>query len=460
MWAQRDQLQAYQFLRRRVVSALVAGDANHPASPSRRLLVGCAVGLACALLVTAGFGVYGLLSPGGGADWQKSGQVLLDRDTGATYVLGADKRLHPMLNYASARLLAGGDGSATVQVSASALDAAPRGATLGIPGAPDTLPADGDLLRGPWAVCTRQPADRPADAAPVTTALLGARPAGTAVPASAGLLLHAPDGTGYLLAGGRRYRVDGGAVLVALGLDRATPVPVGWSFLDALPVGPDLKPITVTDAGTPKRVGSLSTVVGQVLRVRSVGGGPRYYVVRDDGVYPVGATEASLVLAADGLGGQDVPASALGDAVRPAEPAGYPAHPPHPLSPPAAMAVCVSGGRTTLGTVPSAAVTVRGGDARTADRVYLPPGRGALVETSPGQATPGQAGPTSAGPGRAGTVWLVTDQGIRYPIAGGAARAALGYGSTRPDRVPAGTLALFPIGPTLSTAAAGRTAAQ
>jgi ESX secretion system ATPase EccB len=440
MWTQRDQLQAYQFLRRRVVSALVAGDANHPASPSRRLLIGCAVGLACALLATAGFGVYGLLSPGSGADWQKSGQVLLDRDTGATYVLGADKRLHPMLNYASARLLAGGDGSATVQVSASVLGAAPRGATLGIPGAPDTLPSADDLLRGPWAVCTQRPADRPANAAPVTTALLGARPTGAAVPARAGLLLRGPDGTGYLLAGGRRYRVDGGAVLVALGLDRAAPVPVGWSFLDALPAGPDLKPIPVTDAGTAKRIGSLSTVVGQVLRVRPVNGGPRYYLVRDDGVYPVGETEASLVLAAGGPGERDVPASALGDAVRPAESSSYPARPPRPLSPPAATAVCVSGGRITLGAVPSAAVTVRGGDTRTADRVYLPPARGALV--------------------RAGTVWLVTDQGIRYPIADGAARSALGYGSVHPARVPAGTLALFPIGPTLSTAAAGRTAAQ
>ncbi|MBF9130775.1 type VII secretion protein EccB [Plantactinospora sp. S1510] len=44
MWTQRDLIQAYQFLRRRLVSALASADADHPVSPSGRLLLGTALG--------------------------------------------------------------------------------------------------------------------------------------------------------------------------------------------------------------------------------------------------------------------------------------------------------------------------------------------------------------------------------------------------------------------------------
>jgi hypothetical protein len=64
MWTARDQLQGYQFLRRRLVSALQTGDANNPVPPSRRLMLGYALGLALTLLVVAGLGLYGVLRPG------------------------------------------------------------------------------------------------------------------------------------------------------------------------------------------------------------------------------------------------------------------------------------------------------------------------------------------------------------------------------------------------------------
>ena len=130
MWTQRDQIQAYQFLRRRLVSALVAADANHPVSPSRRLVLGTVLGLAVALLVTAVFGIIGLLNPSGGKDWLAGGKVIVEEGTGARFVLGADGVLHPVLNYASARLLAGGNGDATVSVSSENLGKAGRGAYL------------------------------------------------------------------------------------------------------------------------------------------------------------------------------------------------------------------------------------------------------------------------------------------------------------------------------------------
>ena len=38
MWTERDQIQAYQFLRRRLVSALTVADANHPVALAVKML--------------------------------------------------------------------------------------------------------------------------------------------------------------------------------------------------------------------------------------------------------------------------------------------------------------------------------------------------------------------------------------------------------------------------------------
>ena len=48
-----------------------------------------------------------------------------------------------------------------------------------------------------------------------------------------------------------------------------------------------------------------------------------------------------------------------------------------------------------------------------------------------------------------GTVYVITDQGVRYPVGGIDALKALGYGAVRPVPVPSTLLALFPLGPSL-----------
>ena len=66
MWTQRDQLQAYQFMRRRMVTALQAGDANLRQPPNRRVLLCFAIGAMCALLIVTVFAVLGIFRKGGG----------------------------------------------------------------------------------------------------------------------------------------------------------------------------------------------------------------------------------------------------------------------------------------------------------------------------------------------------------------------------------------------------------
>lgn len=63
------------------------------------------------------------------------------------------------------------------------------------------------------------------------------------------------------------------------------------------------------------------------------------------------------------------------------------------------------------------------------------------------QATAGETGKPAAG----STVYLITAQGVRFPLgtASGDAKSALGYGDVTPLAVPASLLALVPTGPTL-----------
>jgi ESX secretion system ATPase EccB len=468
MWTSRDQLQAYQFLRRRLVSALQTGDANHPVSPSRRLVVGYVVGVVCALLAVAGFGIYGVLRPGASQKWRATGQVVIEKESGARYVMMADGLLHPVLNYASARLLAGGDGRATATVSGRSLAGVGRGLPIGIAGAPDSLPARDRLVTGGWTVCSGSAGDRPAEAPPETTAMIGVAGAGQALGPQQTLLIGNATGDRFAVVNGKWLRLRDSRTAAALGYEGVAPVPVTDAWLSAVPAGPDLGLITIPDSGrTGPQVGPVSTVVGQVLVARSVGSEDRYYVVRTSGLDAITETEAVLILEnpanrsayPDGAQ-QPIPVSATDVAGR--SPgngrAGYPARKPQPVQPPTRAVACalIDGNeRVTVrlaDAVPlpagaRAVPTSSGGDARTADNVFVPPGSGALVRDRQSPAA------------ELGTSYLITDQGIRYPLATPAVAQALGYGGVDAVPVPSTVLELFPVGPALDVASAQRVVA-
>jgi ESX secretion system ATPase EccB len=90
--------------------------------------------------------------------------------------------------------------------------------------------------------------------------------------------------------------------------------------------------------------------------------------------------------------------------------------------------------------------TVSGGVL--ADRVHVARGKGAVVVSA--------ASPTA--PATAGTVSIVTDAGIRFPLAGRDLLAKLGYGGIAPRPVPAQMIALLPQGPSLDAVQARKAA--
>jgi hypothetical protein len=58
---QKDHVEAYSFLIGRMTSALVLGDASHLEVPAKRTWTGLIVGTALAVLIAAGFFIFGLI---------------------------------------------------------------------------------------------------------------------------------------------------------------------------------------------------------------------------------------------------------------------------------------------------------------------------------------------------------------------------------------------------------------
>jgi hypothetical protein len=129
--SRQSQLHSYQFAIQRTVSALVTREPD-PGQPLFRRIGGSGFASAMiAILALAAVGVYGLVVAGGNKTWRKNGSVVIERESGATFVY-LNGKLHPVLNYASALLIAGNADQKAVSVSRRSLAGTARGIPLGI----------------------------------------------------------------------------------------------------------------------------------------------------------------------------------------------------------------------------------------------------------------------------------------------------------------------------------------
>jgi type VII secretion protein EccB len=458
-WSRREQHQAYQFLNRRIVAAVLSGEPETTELPMRRFGIVLIASAGAALLVIAGFLVYGLLVPGGRLPADNA--IILERETGARY-LYRQNQLHPVLNFTSARLVLGQADPPMQTLSRRVLRDIPRGLPVGIPGVPDTLPDKGSLIGLPWSVCT---APRSATTVVLAThVLVGTVPAGgVALSANEGVLVTAGTGPDrYLVWQNHRLRVNDNAVIAALGWTGVVPAPVTPAFLDALPAGPDLAPLVIPGTGQPSSVviGGTAAKVGQVFRAQG-----EFYVAVTNGLAHVGQLTAQLWAAAGqkvvDVSAQDVGRTLVDTKV---EPIGLPAQVPtaHGSEDRFAMACAIyrgTGGLDQPVTVQSYArvdasmnladnaSTLGGTDGSpVADRVALPGGRAALAATL-----------LPSGSTATGNVYVVTDQGVKYPMPRentAAVQSSLGFAGVRPVSVPSSILALIPTGPALDPTAA------
>ncbi len=462
MQSRRDQVQAYFFVVGRLVAAVVHGKPDVLQQPNKRMNTGLFLGVVVAAVLMGIFGIFGLFVPGGDDSWRQPGTIVMNEDSGARYVY-LDGQLRPVLNYSSARLAAGG--GAVVGVSQKSLDGVPVGQPIGIPEAPDALPDAKALDTGPWTVCA-MPADTGPDSVGPTSTLLVGRPVPMAPAGAKAMLVRAPDGTAFLVWEGRRHRVPGRTEATALGYGGAEPLAVTTAWLNPIPQAPDLAVPRTPGTGAPgPRIDGAASVVGQVYMVKNPAiGTDQLYLVREDGVAPLSPTAAALLLAApftrDAYPGRAVAPIEVGPGALTDVPAatggpdllgGLPATPPELLTPTPDTAHCVAftpegeggGMRAVAGVLPASvhtdAMPVAAHQAgATAERVAIPAGGGVLARE---QSTPEIA---------MTTVYLITETGMKYPLAGPDVVKSLGYGEQSAVALPSAMLDLLPTGPLLS----------
>lgn len=434
---------AYRYLLRRVESALLGTGVR--ATDHRWHAHSTPLALGCLLtaVAMAGCAFLAFLRPHVALD---RAQIVVSRESGALFVR-VDDAWHPVLNLASARLIAARPADPQ-PVTLSDLGATKRGPLLGIPGAPQflgrTLSA-GDMA---WSICASTGASS-------TTVIIGRRSEQSAarrVTAGEALLVAADFGSPvYLLYHGHRAMVDlaDAAVLRALRLEGHAPQLVSQALLNAVPEAPPIAPPRIRGLGG-KSPGLPGFPVGSVLRVTRADG-EEYYVVLSTGVQRIGQVAADLLRFSEPQATANA-VTVAPDAIR-AVPvvaelpvSSFPDR--SPLLWQLAAVLCASWqgpgadkvdfafvAEDRIPTPPGqAAVALAQADGHgpALDAVYLPPGRSAYVRAG----------------NKDGTRYLITDTGVRFAIHDDDAAHDLGLADPSPAPWP--LLTLLPAGPELS----------
>jgi type VII secretion protein EccB len=281
----RLQVSGHRFLTRRMQHALVRGDVRMLDDPLRAQSLSLTVGAVLAVIAVAGCAVLAFLRPQGAID---GATIVTVRESGALYVRIGDT-VHPVLNLASARLIAGAADAPTV-VSEQAVASVRRGPMVGIAGAPTSIGTALPAAESTWEVC---------DSADRTIVRVGS-PADAATFGGADAVLVTPvsesAATTYLLHAGRRAAVDlrDRAVTRALRLDGRTPRPVSRSLLDAVPEAPPIVAPTIPGAGSAGPAALGGYPVGTVVRLARADAA-EHYVVLAEGVQRIGEVTADLI---------------------------------------------------------------------------------------------------------------------------------------------------------------------
>ncbi|GLU50467.1 type VII secretion protein EccB [Nocardiopsis ansamitocini] len=466
MQSRRDRVQAHTFMVGRLGTAMLEGDPNAVDAPMRRTRTGSFIGLALSALVCVGFLVFGLIFPGGANSWRQDGKLIVEKETGATY-LYAGGMLRPVANYASAKLIQGNKLSVS-SVSMASLEGEPKGGPVGIPGAPDSLPDAEEAAAQVWRLCAVPPT---ADYPPRTSLTVDAGNPSTRIAHDMAVLVSSPDGDHHLLWQDTRLRLDtGNGALEALGYGTSPVLPVTAPFLASVPPGPELTAPDVAGLGEDGPVlGGRQTVVGQVFVVPGEGDERQHYLLGQDGLSPLTATDSRLLLANSDIrdeayGGSaptavELPAGEVQGNLAAGSEVGRPSDSPVPGTPPALFPVeletpCLQlGGDGSLELVTHPVDGIRAWPPQetpsiapgcpTPELIGIAAGGGGLAAGRP-------AGGSTATP----TYYLVTDSAAKYPVPDADTVSALGFDPAAAVEVPTSLLRLVPTGPLLSPAAA------
>jgi type VII secretion protein EccB len=450
MQSRRDLFHAHRLMTQRASLALLRGEPDIPDQPLRRLNVGTFSGVLVAVIVTVVFVIWGLLGHGGGSLPYQPGLLALDKQTGQPYVFCQNRKICPVLNYASARLALGNTTVTQETVSQASLAKFPRGPLIGIAGLPP-LPVSGQLVRQPWSVCTQTALGR-SGTQTTTTVAAGIATGGSPMGRSA-LRVQAPGGQDWVIWNTQRMMIEQSALSALATSQPAVPVPSVW--LNALPQGPAFAPPAIADQGATVTGPAGPVHVGQVYKVTVVAGSTQYYVMLRDGLAPVSKTQAALLNSEPGAPKPaTLPPSDVSDhrSATSVPSGGLPATVPAIVTPGSSAPLCVvyaGGGRALASHVETGGRMPSGGTATGKPAgitaVALPAGAGALVADAPGT---GQANGAIS--------YFLVVAGRKYALASKGVAGMLGYSLSQAAVLPAGVVDLIPSGPALDPAQAAR----
>lgn len=480
----RHQVSGWRFVMRRIASGIALHDTRMLVDPLRTQSRAVLMGVVLLVTALAGCFVFSLIRPNGTAG---TNAVLADRSSAALYVRVGDD-LHPVLNLTSARLIVGHPVDPTM-VKSTELDRFPRGNLLGIPGAPERM-VQNPTRDADWTVCdaVSEPAQGGHAAHSTGVTVIAGRPdssgARAATLQSRQAILVDRDNSAWLLWDGRRSQINLGdhAITNALGLGQnnselPAPRPIALGLFNAIPEAPSLTAPGIPNAGAPAPFvvpAPIGAVVVSYALDQSSSGAPRYYAVLPDGLQQISPVLAAIMRNTNSYGldqpprlGPDavakLPVSRMLDTTR------YPdqqislvdaakspvtcAHWSKPAGAATSSLNLMSGSALPIAESIRTVDLVGGGSAQNgavAARVALAPGTGYFTQTVGG-------GPDSPG---AGSLFWVSDTGVRYGIDNEAERSAAGHGKTvealgltgSPVPIPWSVLSLFANGPTLSRA--------
>lgn len=439
MRTRKELVEAYLFVTRRIISSMMSTNPDALELPMRRSRYSVLGGILLSLLIFAGFWVVGMFIPAGSDSWKTEGAIVLDTDTGTTYVY-MQGSLYPVKNMASAKLIAA---EPTVsEVESIDLKGTPRGWEVGIADAPGAIPDPKMLVGMPWQVCSSPGAYDNTER--VSHVVISASPAKAAIGKRA-LIVDTGDDK-YLLWNDMKLAVDSDAALIALGMDPKAAIPVSPVFVSAVDTGPDLAAPKLDKDG--KSAGKINGDKADYGDFFTVGG--QEYVLTTDGFAPVGEVTAALLTDGEPTDATKIPASVVDDTgTAEVEARGFPQSVPKLDDAEAEAVVCAVAKNdedVTLAvhTDPPTAITDpkvynpfnEFDEADTADHFWLPGGKGAVVR---------EVGAPGADDG---TVYLLTDQGAKYALTSEAVQK-LGFKDVKPTPVPASLVALVPTGPAL-----------
>ncbi|MFH0519055.1 type VII secretion protein EccB [Streptomyces sp. M41] len=327
----RDELAAYTFARKRTVAAFLApspgGSEEGAPRPIRTVMPSLAVGV----VLVIGFIAWGVIKPTAPKGWDTPGQyIIVDSDSTTRYVVldpdpkdgKVEKVLHPVLNYASAKLLLDKGKGSVLEVPGKEIDKSGirHGATIGIPYAPDRLPSKEDAQKPKtWAVCER-PVEGSARAIDRAVFVLNdddaksLANAGKVDPREALYVRDTRTKTDYLIdSRGTKFQLGGPSLetttreklrAAAIGTTAAGSEPqmVSAEWLSTLNDGGVITFPDIPDVGGPTQVQGLpaDTRVGRVIKAQDAQVA-QYYIVLQNKVAAITPFVAGLVRAEVGM---------------------------------------------------------------------------------------------------------------------------------------------------------------